>query len=88
MVEWKGAAVALHLLVPVVDFDAIGPSVWCAETEGLVRQLEQLGGKAVKRVYAGDGRTFVWYWNDYEEAVVEHDSNGSSCLLRINSSPQ
>lgn len=86
MFQWKAAAAALQLLVPVAEeFDAIGPSVWCAETAGLIAQIEQRGGSAVKRVYHADGRTFEWFWNDREEVVIEHNPGGSSCLIRMQS---
>ena len=85
MFLWKAATAAVQLLVPVAEFEAIGPAVWCAETSGLIRQIEERGGATVKRVYIGDGRTFEWFWNEREEVVIEHNPGGSSCLVRLQS---
>jgi len=71
------------LVVPVIEYDAMGEPIWCAETNSLVAQIERLGGHAVKRRYVGDGRTIEWFWSSRDEVILEHNPGGDSCLVRM-----
>lgn len=83
MASLKVLVGAAQFLLPMAEYDAIDEPIWCAQTAGLVAQIEGMGGQAVKRMYVGDGRTVEWFWNDREELIIEHNPGGDSCLVRL-----
>ena len=85
MIFGKAALLAVQLMLPIAEFDAIDEPIWCAGTEGLLAQIASLGGQSVKRLYLEDGRRYEWYWSDREELIIEHNPGGSSCLVRLSS---
>ncbi len=58
---------------------------WCNKTSALIDDIHRLGGYSVMRADIGEGRTLERYWNAREEVVIEHGSDGTSCLVDLRS---
>lgn len=56
---------------------------WCNKTSTLIADIHKLGGYSVMRAEIGEGRTLERYWNASEEVVIEHGSDGTSCLVDL-----
>lgn len=65
--------------------DGEGPTrpYWCNNTAALVDDIHKLGGESVMRLELGGGRTLERYWNASEEVIIEHGSDGNSCLVEL-----
>ena len=50
-----------------------------------IDDIHRLGGYSVMRADIGEGRTLERYWNAKEEVVIEHGSDGTSCLVDLRS---
>lgn len=68
-----------------IDADAQVRPHWCNTTSALVDDIHRLGGYSVMRADIGEGRTLERYWNAKEEVVIEHGSDGTSCLVDLRS---
>jgi len=74
---------------PDSDFVDVNASVrphWCNDTATLIDDIHRRGGYSVMRAEIGGGRVLERYWNDHdEEVVIEHGSDGTSCLVDLRS---
>lgn len=78
-----GAGQSLKPHANAYDADAPVRPNWCNTTSALVDDIHRLGGYSVMRADIGEGRTLERYWNTSEEVVIEHGSDGTSCLVDI-----
>jgi len=54
---------------------------WCNKTKTLVDDIARRGGESIMRLDLGDGRRLERYWNLTEEVTIEHDKDGTSCVV-------
>lgn len=87
-----GARRPLGISPPSSDFIEANASVrphWCNSTIALIDDIHRRGGYSVMRAEIGEGRVLERYWNDQnEEVVIEHGSDGTSCLVDLRSRTQ
>ncbi len=65
------------------DADAPVRPHWCNKTSTLIDDIHRLGGYSVMRADIGEGRVLERYWNASEEVVIEHGTDGTSCLVDL-----
>jgi hypothetical protein len=65
------------------DADAPVRAHWCNKTSTLIDDIHRLGGYSVMRADIGEGRVLERYWNVSEELVIEHGTDGTSCLVDL-----
>ena len=69
--------------VGAFDADAPVRPHWCNKTSTLIADIHKLGGYSVMRADIGEGRVLERYWNASEEVVIEHGTDGTSCLVDL-----